>query len=333
MTRPVPAAARPARWTTAAGGGLLALALGLTGCGTAATPEEPSRPGQAEGSNTYLEGVLATPSATSADPLAGDVRFVSTLLLNHYDIVQESDEILGREQIDDEVRRVAEAVRADADGRIQTLTDQLEAWGEEVPPAPQPLGESSSAPAPEATVDASEAEVSAKQQAARNMVAGLLTDADRNALVTAADGSAQTIYLMHMHRLYQGGVTLAGTERDEGTDEQTRALAEQLIEGHQSRMEEIVVLLNRRGAIGADPTRTAPPSGYTGPVVIESAVGADGSYVDYTPSALYDLWSSLPPAPSESASGSAEGSPSPTPTPADTARPTPTPGASASPSD
>ena len=331
MTRSAPA--RPARWTTAAGGGLLALTLGLTGCGTAATPDQSGRPGQAEGSNTYLEGVLATPSATSADPLAGDVRFVTTLLLNHYDIVQESDEILGREGISDEVRGVAESVRADAQGRIGTLTAQLETWGEEVPAPPQPLGASSSAPAPAATVDASEAEVSAKRQAAQNMVAGLLTDSDKNALVTAADGSAQTIYLLHMHRLYQGGVTLAGTERDEGTDEQTRALAEQLIEDHQDRMEELVLLLNSRGAIGADPAPTEAPSGYTGPVVIESAVGADGSNVDYTPSAPYELWSRLPPPPSDAASGSAEGSPSPTPTPADTARPTPSPGASASPSE
>lgn len=331
MTRSAPA--RPARWTTAAGGGLLALALGLTGCGTAATPEQSGRPGQAEASNTYLEGVLATPSATSADPLAADVRFVTTLLLNHYDIVQESDEILGREEIGDEVRGVAEAVRADAQGRIGTLTAQLEAWGEEVPAPPQPLGASSSAPAPAATVDASDAEVSAKQQAAQNMVAGLLTASDKNALVTAADGSAQTIYLLHMHRLHQGGVTLAGTERDEGNDEQTRALAEQLIEGHRDRMQELVLLLNRRGAVGADPSSTTRPSGYTGPVVIESAVGADGSNVDYTPSALYELWSQLPPPPSDAASGSAEGAPRPTPTPADTARPTSAPGTSAGPSD
>lgn len=334
----VSAATRPVRWTAAAGGGLLGLALLLTGCGTAAQPAPGASAVAAGGSNTYLEGVLATPSATSADPLAADKQFVATLLLNQYDVIQESDHVLARQELESDVRDRAQQLKGEAEGRAQDLKGRLEGWGVAVPEAPQPLNDDFLKSAAPSAADASEAEVTSALQAAARMQAGLLTDADRRALVTAADVTAGRIYLEHMHRLAQGAITIAGTETDEGTDDGTKALAADVASTSQDVKGELRTMLVDRGAIGADPSSTVPPSGYTGPISLPSAVGGDGGAVDYTPKALQSMWQSLPPSSgyfSEAAGGSASSpaaTPSPTPSPADTARPTPSPAPAATPS-
>lgn len=318
----------PVRWSAAAGG-LLGLSLVLAGCGTSAQPSPAG-----SGSNTYLEGVLATPSATKADPLAADQRFIASLLQNQYQVVQEADHVLSRPDMDGEVRDMAQQHKDVANQRIGDLSSRLQAWGLEVPAAPEPLVDDTK-PSGRPTGDPSEIQASKGQQAAADIRAGLLTASDQSALVTADDDAAGRIYLLQVHRLLQGGVSLAGTESDEGTDEETKKIASDLIDADRPRMQRILEKLGENGVVAAVPSPTAPNSGYQGPISLPSQAGGDGANVDYTPSALYEMWSTLPPpATSSSADGSSTGpSPSaqPTPTPADTASPRPTPGASAQP--
>lgn len=318
MTRPHTAPARARRLSAAAGGGLLSLGLVLTGC--AAQDAAPSAASDA--SNTFLDGVLATPSATSANPLQTDIEYATMLLRNQYDAAELSDTLVERDLGDDEAVSMARRVKQEAEARISTLSDRLTGWGVPVPERPEPVTPDQDAPATETMTPEQREQVIA--DIPRDRRAGLRTDDEKHALVTAADDDAVGVFLMQLHRVQQGAVTISGTERDEGTDEATKQTAQEVLDSHEQSMQRLVEMLAERGLIGADGPETAPPSGFTGPISM-SAVGGDGGNVlDFTPTKLQSV-SSQAARVSATASASADASASPTPTPADTARPTPAP--------
>ena len=121
-----PARVRPRRWSVAVGGALLSITLATGGCSVA---EEPGQTGGTEAGNTYLEGVLASPSQTSADPLAADIQFAGLLLRNHRDAIQQSDQVLGKDGVDQEIRATAERMKSEHEERARRLESMLEGWG------------------------------------------------------------------------------------------------------------------------------------------------------------------------------------------------------------
>ena len=146
-----PARVRPRRWSVAVGGALLSITLATGGCSVA---EEPGQTGGTEAGNTYLEGVLASPSQTSADPLAADIQFAGLLLRNHRDAIQQSDEVLGKDGVDQEIRATAERMKSEHEERARRLESMLEGWGVPSDDVRGAGAESTPSAQPESTEDA-----------------------------------------------------------------------------------------------------------------------------------------------------------------------------------
>lgn len=300
-----PTASAPGRRrprTAAAAGAVTSLCLVLAGC---AVSEEP--PAASGSSNTYLEGVLSTPSRTSLNPLQADIDFAGQTVRNHRDAVALSEALLAKDEVDAEVRTLAERVRDEHATRIDELIGLLKGWGAE-PPAEEGAS-------PSVSYEPEEAAARAAEKATEDMRGGLLTDADRLAMESVSGDAASRVYLLQLHRLYQGTVALAGNELQFGSDDAGKAVAQQIKDGHVQGMQDLQGRLSDMGAIGADVAPKSPASGFTGPIELEG-VGADGSVpVDQTPSLLRSAeadvsgyWKSRPSA-------------TPSPSPADTARP------------
>ncbi|MDT1990892.1 DUF305 domain-containing protein [Micrococcus luteus] len=350
-----PARVRPRRWSVAVGGALLSIALATGGCSVA---EEPGQTGGTEAGNTYLEGVLASPSQTSADPLAADIQFAGLLLRNHRDAIQQSDQVLVKDGVDREIRATAERMKSEHEERAGRLESMLEGWGVPSDDVRGAGAESTPSAQPESTEDAEPAQIVGDE-----LRAGLLSDREKNVLAAAEPEEAGRIYLLQMHRLYQGALTISATEAEDGSDDAAKELASSVVEGHRKELESLAETLAEMGVIGSSGARTADPSGFTGPIKIEGT-GANGGSVpsDFVPEPVQRVHSfratqkpvlpssSSPSSSSASESASATGSASasgrdaedqrgrdaasasPSPSPADTAQATPRPSSGASPS-
>ncbi len=344
-----PARVRPRRWSVAVGGALLSITLATGGCSVA---EEPGQTGGTEAGNTYLEGVLASPSQTSADPLAADIQFAGLLLRNHRDAIQQSDEVLGKDGVDQEIRTTAERMKSEHEERAGRLESMLEGWGVPSDDVRGAGAESTPSAQPESTEDAEPTQIVGDE-----LRAGLLSDREKNVLAAAEPEEAGRIYLLQMRRLYQGALTISATEAEDGSDDAAKELASSVVEGHRKELESLAETLAEMGVIGSSGARTADPSGFTGPIKIEGT-GANGGSVpsDFVPEPLQRVRnfratqkpvlpsSSSPSSSSASGSASASGrdaedqrgrdaaSASPSPSPADTAQATPRPSSGASPS-
>jgi len=339
-----PIRVRPRRWSVAVGGVLLSVALATGGCGVA---QEPGQIRGTEAGNTYLEGVLASPSQTSADPLAVDIQFAGLLLRNHRDAIQQSEEVLGKDGVDREVRATAERVKSEHEERAGRLESMLEGWGVPSDDVRGAGAEATPSAQPESTEDAEPPQVVGDE-----LRAGLLSDREKNVLAAAEPEDVGRIYLLQMHRLYQGALTISATEAEEGSDDAAKELASGVVEGHRTEMEHLAETLATMGVIGASGARTADPSGFTGPIKIEGT-GANGGPVpsDFVPEPVQRVRNFratqkpvLPSSSSSSSSGASStsgrdaedqrgrdaASASPSPSPADTAHPAPSPSPSTS---
>lgn len=344
-----PARVRPRRWSVAVGGVLLSITLATGGCSVA---EEPGQAGGTEAGNTYLEGVLASPSHTSADPLAADIQFAGLLLRNHRDAIQQSDQVLGKDGVDQEIRATAERMKSEHEERAGRLESMLEGWGVPSDDVRAAGAESTPSAQPESTEDAEPTQIVGDE-----LRAGLMSDREKNVLAAAEPEEAGRIYLLQMRRLYQGALTISATEAEDGSDDAAKELASSVVEGHRKELESLAATLGEMGVIGSSGARTAEPSGFTGPIKIEGT-GADGGSVpsDFVPEPVQRVRnfratqkpvlpsSNSPSSSSASGSASASGrdaedqrgrdaaSASPSPSPADTAQATPRPSSGASPS-
>ena len=296
--------------------------------------------------------MLASPSQTSADPLAADIQFAGLLLRNHRDAIQQSDEVLGKDGVDQEIRATAERMKSEHEERARRLESMLEGWGVPSDDVRGAGAESTPSAQPESTEDAEPTQIVGDE-----LRAGLLSDREKNVLAAAEPEEAGRIYLLQMRRLYQGALTISATEAEDGSDDAAKELASSVVEGHRKELESLAATLAEMGVIGSSGARTAEPSGFTGPIKIEGT-GANGGSVpsDFVPEPVQRVHdfratqkpvlpsSSSPSSSSASGSASASGrdaedqrgrdaaSASPSPSPADTAQATPRPSSGASPS-
>ena len=185
-----PARVRPRRWSVAVGGALLSITLATGGCSVA---EEPGQTGGTEAGNTYLEGVLASPSQTSADPLAADIQFAGLLLRNHRDAIQQSDQVLGKDGVDQEIRATAERMKSEHEERAGRLESMLEGWGVPSDDVRGAGAESTPSAQPESTEDAEPTQIVGDE-----LRAGLLSDREKNVLAAAEPEEAGRIYLLSL---------------------------------------------------------------------------------------------------------------------------------------
>ena len=236
-TRPLSASRR--RWGTVTGSAALILSLGLTGC----TANKGATIDEADPS-TYADGVILKPSESSSADRGKDIAFASGMIRNHQQAVEYSRILLDKEDVDEDARRVAQDIVDHHPGVVDELTGMLEDWGvestEEAEQSAEATPSASAGPgAAAAGPSADEEAMAAAQDAAEDRRSGLLTSEERQALETAEGEDAGRIYLLQMQRLHYGAVMIAGTEVDEGEDDEAKTRAKQLRDKYKQDIEDM----------------------------------------------------------------------------------------------
>lgn len=183
-----------ALWATA-----LALALVLTGCGNNATTD-PSADTQG-GEASFNEA---------------DVAFAQGMIVHHQQAIDMA--VLGQDNTaSPEVRQLAADIEAAQGPEIATMTQWLEAWGEDVPEADSGMDDS---------------------------MPGMMSEEDMEQLETTSGSEFDQMFLTMMIEHHQGAVEMAQAEQAEGENADAVALAEQIESDQTAEIETMEGLLD-----------------------------------------------------------------------------------------
>ncbi|MDQ3094786.1 MAG: DUF305 domain-containing protein [Actinomycetota bacterium] len=187
-----------ALWATA-----LALALVLTGCGNNATTD-PSADTQG-GEAAFNEA---------------DVAFAQGMIVHHQQAIDMA--VLGQDNAaSPEVRQLAADIEAAQGPEIATMTQWLEAWGEEVPEAGDGMDHSME----------------------EDEMSGMMSGEDMEQLEAASGAEFDQMFLTMMIEHHQGAIETAHAEQNEGEHAEAIALAEQIESDQTAEIETMEGLL------------------------------------------------------------------------------------------
>ena len=160
---------------------ILGLALALVGCGG----DDPA------GSSSAV---------SKTDHNEADVRFASDMIQHHAQALTMVDLTMGRD-LDPEVAALAEEIRSAQAPEIETMSDWLQEWGEDVP---------------ETVRDHANAHGSGGGEHSGSEMPGMMSAEEMTALEEAGDAEFQPMWLTMMIEHHEGAVEMAKTERSEG---------------------------------------------------------------------------------------------------------------------
>lgn len=223
---------RATRLTRTATTALVAgLALAVTGCSgesdepstpTATSPEdapvlEPGRPGESNRSLTGSDAVAT--SSTSHN--AADVAYLDDMIVHHAQAIVMGDIVEGR-LTDDEVRRIASRISDEQEPEMEGMASTLTSWGEEPPP------------------QAANPTFGMRQHdAGHASMPGMASQEDLDRLASAKGVEVDRTYLDLMIAHHEGAVEMSDTVRDEGKDERTGELADDITVTQQKQIDQM----------------------------------------------------------------------------------------------
>lgn len=191
--------------------GLLVL-LALAGC----TSPEPA-PGPAASPTLPATATASPAEAVDQD----DVMFAQMMIPHHEQAVEMSDIILGKPNVSDDVRRLAEDIRAAQQPEIETMQGWLSEWG-----APAMAGHGDGE--------------------GHGSMDGMLTEEQMNELREADTARAEELFLRGMIEHHDGAVTMAENVKKNGTDPRVQRLADEIIQTQQVEIDTMEQLLQNR---------------------------------------------------------------------------------------
>lgn len=166
------------------------------------------------------------PASTSSDHNDTDVAFASDMIQHHAQALTMVDLTVERD-LEPAFQQVAEGIR-DAQGpEIETMSNWLEQWGQEVPPTVR---------------DHSNAEGHDMGDMADDTgmdMPGMMSDDDLEELADAPDADFEDLWLQLMIEHHEGAVSMAQTELEEGEYEPAVSLAEEIVA---TQTEEIAIM-------------------------------------------------------------------------------------------
>lgn len=130
-----------------------------------------------------------------------DVMFAQMMIPHHLQAVQMSEVLLGKDGVPDDVRELAESIKAAQAPEVQQLTGWLSEWGAPV-----------------------EADMGGHH------MDGMVSEADLAKLTNAPGEDAARLYLQQMIGHHEGAVTMAQTEIDDGRNPDAVAMARSIVE-------------------------------------------------------------------------------------------------------
>ncbi|WP_326594932.1 DUF305 domain-containing protein [Streptomyces sp. NBC_01803] len=185
------------RLATAAGAVTIALALTACGSDGGGHDEDSSAP---SGSST-------TP-AEDGEQNAADISFAQGMIPHHQQAVEMADLALDQ-TTSDEVRTLAEQIRAAQAPEIETLSGWLAAWGEAIP---------------EEGMDHSDHDMGGDMD-----MDGMMSAEDMTELENASGTAFDTAFLEMMIEHHRGAVEMAETEQADGSYRPALDMAEDII--------------------------------------------------------------------------------------------------------
>lgn len=199
------------RKTTALAALLMTL-FALTACGGQAD-EQPSETRTAANGDTFNDA---------------DVAFASDMVQHHAQALQMVDMTLGRD-LDPEVVRLTEEIRAAQGPEIETMTDWLTDWDQ---------------PIPETSRDHANAHGEGDMEMDEDMP-GMMSPDQMDELMKAPDKAFQDMWLEMMIDHHEGAVEMARTEQADGANAAAIDLAEQIESAQEAEISEMETLLGR----------------------------------------------------------------------------------------
>ncbi|MDT0344424.1 DUF305 domain-containing protein [Streptomyces litchfieldiae] len=163
---------------------------------------------------------------TAPEHNEADVSFAQGMIPHHQQAVEMAD--LARERAgSEEVRALAEQIRAAQDPEIETLTGWLEEWGEEVPGAGMDHSGHGSGEAGEG-----------------HEMAGMMSEAEMAELANASGAAFDTAFLEMMVEHHRGAVEMAEAERADGAYEPALDMAEDITTSQTAEIDQMNQLLD-----------------------------------------------------------------------------------------
>ena len=226
---------RSRRTVTALGALTLGLAVSLTGCGA---EDRDDRDDSRDKGDTSAQ-------VSSTEHNAADVRFATDMIQHHAQALSMVDLPLDR-PLDPEVQQLAEDIREAQGPEIETMTDWLTDWDEEIPETMR-----DHANAGHDGHDGHDGDHSMGDSMGDSMegmeddmdMPGTMTAEDMTALENASDAEFQDMWLQMMVEHHTGAVEMARTEQEDGQYEPAVDLARSIVASQTDEIEKMEGLL------------------------------------------------------------------------------------------
>lgn len=193
------------RLTRALAAGVIALALGLSGC----TSEEP-----AAGGDGFNEE---------------DVVFATDMIQHHAQALSMVDLTMGRE-LSPELAELAEEIRQAQAPEIEQMVDWLEEWDQPVPATGRDHANA-------------HGDEHGGTEETDSAMPGMMSTEQMTALEEASDAEFEDLWLSMMIEHHEGAVTMAEEVRASGESEETSSLAGEIIAAQQAEIDRMRELL------------------------------------------------------------------------------------------
>ena len=191
----------------------LGVSLTLSACGS----DDPTR---------------ASSTASTTDHNDADVTFATEMVQHHAQALSMVDLTMGRE-LAPEVQTLAEDIRAAQAPEIESMTDWLTAWGEDVPETVRDHANAGHDMEGMDDGDMGQAEVP-----------GMMSADDMATLADASDEDFQDLWLEMMVEHHQGAIQMAETEEADGQYAPAVELARNIQESQTAEIEKMQALLS-----------------------------------------------------------------------------------------
>ena len=198
---------------------ILVVGLGLSACGSDDT-----------GSDTTASQVSTTEHNDA------DVAFSSDMIQHHAQALAMVDLTLQRD-LDPEVQQLAEEIRAAQGPEIETLSDWLSDWDEEVP---ETMRDHTNAGHDNDDVSG---DMEGMDDDSEADMPGMMSADDMQALEDASDAEFQAMWLDMMVEHHEGAVEMAKTEIDDGEYKPAVDLAKSIVTSQTGEIETMKGLL------------------------------------------------------------------------------------------
>ncbi len=184
---------------------ILAAGLAVAGCSANSTSNEPESTSPA---------ATATENATElgGDFNDADAMFATMMIPHHEQAIDMSDMVLAKNDVDEDVRKLAEEIKQAQGPEIDQLQEWLDDWG---------VASDNNSSGHEGHGD------------------GMMSDDDMSALESASGPEASRLFLEQMIVHHEGAVDMARTEVAEGQNADAVILAQQIINAQTSEIQQM----------------------------------------------------------------------------------------------